>query len=186
VRLTAAGKTLTAPLTIKIDPRVHATQAELKGMFEEDRRLAEMVSTSASAALEVHSAREQIETLSKSAQPPVKDAVEKLDKELGELLSGHPPNPGGPGGEEQPGIDDVTGETAGLYEQVGSADAAPTAAQLKAADRESEELTEVLDRWQHAKETSIAALNRQLDAAHLPLLDLKKEPQTMPDSGDED
>jgi hypothetical protein len=44
------------------------------------------------------------------------------------------------------------------------ADAAPTAAQLKAADHASEELTEVLKRWQQAKESnSIPALNRQLE-----------------------
>jgi hypothetical protein len=187
VRLTAGGKVLTAPLTIKIDPRVHSTVAELESLFAEQSNLAEMVSKSASASLEVHSAREQLEALSKTAPSPVKDtpvlseAIDKLDKELGELLSGHP----NPGGEETPGLDDVAGESAGLYEQVGSADAAPTTAQLKAAEHSNEELTEVLNRWRHSKESSIPALNRQLDAAHLPLLNLEQKPQTMPEGGDE-
>jgi hypothetical protein len=76
--------------------------------------------------------------------------------------------------------------SAGLYDQVGLADASPTAAQLKAADHASEELTEVLNRWQQFKTVSIPALNRQLDAAHLPSLNLEQKPQTMPDGGDED
>jgi photosystem II stability/assembly factor-like uncharacterized protein len=187
VRLTAGGKVLTAPLTIRIDPRVHATAVELESLFVEQSKLAEMVSKSASASLEVHSAREQLEALSKTAPSPVKDApalseaIDKLDNELGELLSGHP----NPGGEETPGLDDVAGESAGLYEQVGSADAAPTTAQLKAAEHSNEELTEVLNRWQHSKETSIPALNRQLGAAHLPLVNLEQKPQTMPEGGDE-
>jgi hypothetical protein len=174
-------------LIVKMDPSVHATAAELERLFTEQSKLAEMVSKSASASLEVHSAREQLEALSKTVPSPVKnapalsEAIDKLDKELGELLSGHP----NPGGEETPGLDDVAGESAGLYEQVGLADAAPTAAQLKAAEHANEELTEVLNRWRHSKESSIPALNRQLDAAHLPLLNLEQKPQTMPEGGDE-
>jgi hypothetical protein len=188
VRLTAAGKVLTAPLTVKIDPRVHATPADLESLFSEQSKLARMVTDSASALLEVHSTKEQLESLSKTAPSPLKDApalseaIDKLDKELGELLSGHPNS----GAEEAPGLDEVAGESAALYEQVGSADAAPTAVQLKAAAHANEELTEILNRWKHSKESSIPALNHQLDAAHLPLLNLEQKPQNMPEGGDEE
>ncbi|MGA9669594.1 MAG: hypothetical protein WBQ94_10315, partial [Terracidiphilus sp.] len=100
----------------------------------------------------------------------------------GALLNGHLDS----GNEEAPGLDEVAGESSALYEQVGSADAAPTAAQLKAAEHANEELTEILNRWKHSKETAIPALNRQLDAAHLPLLNLEQKPRTVPESGDED
>jgi hypothetical protein len=30
------------------------------------------------------------------------------------------------------------------------------------------------------------ALNRQLEGAHLPVINLERKPQSMPDSGDED
>jgi photosystem II stability/assembly factor-like uncharacterized protein len=183
VRLIAGDKTLTAPLTVKIDPRVHATSADLQSLFASQMKLAAMVSTSAAASLEVHSAREQLETLSKSAQPQIKEAIETLDKELAGVLSGRA---GSTGGEAMPGLDDVAGESAALYEQVGMADAAPTAAQLKAADDTSEELAKALARWSKLKASSIPALNRQLEGAHLPTINLEQKPQTMPDSGDED
>ena len=183
VRLTVGGKALSAPFTIKIDPRVHATPADLQSLFEQQIKLAAMVSKSASASLEVHSAQEQLGALSKKVGPPLKDAVEKLDKELDDLLNGQK-KPGG--GEQSPGLDDVAGGSAGLYEQVGMADAAPTAAQVKATEHASEELTEVLKHWQHSKESSIPALNHQLEAAHLPPLNLEQKPATMPEGGDED
>jgi hypothetical protein len=189
VRLTANGKVLTAPLTIKMDPRVHATEAELESLFVEQSKLAAVVSKSAAAALEVHSAREQLEALSKSEQsaikeaPALKEAIDKLDKELGDLLKG-PEKPDG--GEKEPGLDAAAQESAGLYEEVGRADAAPTAAQTTAGEQVSEELAEVLKHWESTKTSSIPALNRQLDAAHLPVVNLEKKPETAPDDGDEE
>jgi len=183
VRLTAAGKVLTAPLTIKIDPRVHSTPAELQSLFAVQTKLAAMVTKSATASLEVHSAREQLDTLTKTAPPAIKDAIEAFDKELATVLSGRAKPTGG---EAQPGLDDVAGESAGLYEQVGMADAAPTAAQIKAADHAGEEATEADDHWQKVKTTSLPALKRQLEAAHLPIINLEQKPASMPDTGDED
>jgi photosystem II stability/assembly factor-like uncharacterized protein len=183
VKLTAGGKALSAPLTIKIDPRVHATPADLQSLFAQQSKLAAMVSQSAAASLQVHSAQEQLSALAKKVELPLKDAVEKLDKELDDLLNGQK-KPGG--GEQTPGLDDAAAESAGLYEQVGMADAAPTAAQVKATEHASEELTEVLKHWQQSKESSIPALNHQLEAAHLPPLNLEQKPQIMPEGGDED
>jgi photosystem II stability/assembly factor-like uncharacterized protein len=183
VRLTAGGKPLTAPLTVKIDPRVHATPIDLQALFVSQIKLAAMVTKSASASLEVHSAREQLWTLSKSAPSEIKTAIENLDKELAGVLSGRARPTGG---NAEPGLDDVAGESAGLYEQIGMADAAPTAAQLAAADHASEEVTEALKRWEKSRSTSIPALNRELEAAHLPVINLEQKPESMPDSGDED
>lgn len=183
VRLTAGGKTLAAPLTVRIDPRVHATPADLQSLFAAQAKLAAMVSKSASASLEVHSAREQLDAVSKTAQPPIKVAIENLDNELAAVLNDRANSAGT---EAVPGLDNVAGESAALYEQVGMADAAPTAAQLKAAIHADEELTVALAQWEKLKATSIPALNRQLEGAHLPALNLQQKPQSMPDSGDED
>jgi photosystem II stability/assembly factor-like uncharacterized protein len=183
VRLGAAGKILTASLAIKIDPRVHATSAELQALFTAQSKLAEMVSHTAAASLEAHSASEQLDALSKASQLPLKDSIDALDKELHVVLSGHP---NANGGEAAPGLDDVAGESAALYEQVGSADAAPTAAQLKAMEQASEEVKEALKGWEKSKAVSIPALNRQLQPAHLPVINLEQKPQSMPDAGDED
>jgi len=183
VRLTAGGKTMTAPLTVKMDPRVHATAAELQSLFVAQVKLADLMTKSATASLEAHSAEEQLDALAKSAQGAVKDAVDAAGKELAEVLSGHEKHTGG---EAEPGLDDVAGESAELYAQVGMADAAPTAAQSKAAAHAGEETAEVLKRWERVKHESIPALNRKLEGAHLPALNLEQKPQNMPESGDED
>ena len=183
VRLTVGGKVLTAPLAIKIDPRVHATLADLQSLFAAQVKLAAMVSKSATASLEAHSAREQLGMLMKSAEPAIKEEIENLDKELAEVLTGRVK---AGGGESEPGLDDVAGESAALYEQVGMADAAPTTAQLKAIEHASEEVSEALKHWDKSRSSSMPALNRQLEGAHLPAINLEQKPQSMPDSGDED
>jgi photosystem II stability/assembly factor-like uncharacterized protein len=182
VRLTADGKVVTAPLTIKMDPRVEATQANLTSLFTLESQLAGMVSNSSKASLEAHSIQEQIDKLSKNAEPPLKEALEKLDKELAALLNGADQSATV---KEKPGLDTLAGEAASLYSQVGDADAAPTAAQQHAVEHASEALSPVLQHWEQLK-GSIPELNHQLRSAQLPELNLEAKPQTMPEGGDLD
>jgi len=188
VRLTAGGKVLTAPLTIKMDPRVHATAVDLASLFAAQSKLAAVLTPSSTAALQAHSAQQQLSSLKKNADPAISEAaisvaIDKLDKQLSNLLSGQPKSATA---EAVPGLDAVAGGAGGLYEQVGSADAAPTAAQMSAANHVSEQSSQALKRWQDVKATSIPALNKMLQAAHLPTLNLNEKPETMPDEGDED
>ena len=183
VRLTVAGKVFEAPLTIKMDPRVKASSGELESLFKLEFSLSSMVNFSAEAALEAHSIREQIEKVSKSASPLLKEALDRHDKELEALLEGKRTEDGA---EAEPGIDGVAGEAASLYAQVGMADASPTSAQQQASDHAREEQAEVLEQWQRWKSSTMPALNHQLTAAHLPVIHPQQRPENMPDSGDED
>ena len=182
IRLTAGGKELTEPLTIRMDPRVTASSADLASLFKSDYELYGLASSSAKAALEAHSAREQIEKDSQNASADLKATLEQHDKQIEALLSGTE-KPGEAGGE--PGLDGVAGETSALYMEIGQADAAPTAAQQSAAAHLDEESREVMRRWDSLK-TTIPELNRKLSAAHLPAVNLGQSPASMPESGDED
>ncbi len=183
IRLTANGKTLTAPLTVKMDPRVTATRADLDSLFRLESRLAAVLTGSAKADLEAHSAREQIEKLKTNAAADMKESLEKQDQELGALLSGKEKSAGREG---EPGLDDVAEEVAGLYGQVGQADAAPTAAQQAAGEHLAAESEEVLEHWERMKSISLPALNRKLTAAGMPAINLERKPENMPEGGDED
>jgi photosystem II stability/assembly factor-like uncharacterized protein len=183
VRLTANGKTLSAPVTVKMDPRVMASREELEAMFRLESQLAGALDESARADLEAHSAREQIEKLGKSAGADTKESLEQQDKALEALLTGQEKAGDREAG---PGLDNVAGEAAGLYGQVGQADAAPTAAQQAAGTKLAAESKEVLEKWQQIKNTSLPALNRKLSAAGLPPINLERKPETMPEGGDED
>jgi photosystem II stability/assembly factor-like uncharacterized protein len=188
VRLTAGGKTVTAPLMIRMDPRVQATEADLAELFRLESGLADMVSRSSAASLEAHTVREQLEHVPKSTPPAT--TVEALDKRLDALLDGGETagtEKQAPGKQEQePGLDELTAEVGSLYAQVGQADAVPTSAQQQAVAHASGELSEVLRRWDSLRNSSIPALNKQLRGANLPELNLELRPQTVPESGDED
>ena len=183
VRLTAGGKVLTAPLVVKMDPRVKATPAELLAMHTAETKLAGLTSESAEAALEAHSLREQIAKLKKDAPAGVKASLDASDKQLQALLDGKQKTAGS---EEVPGLDEVSGEDAGLYAQVGQVDAAPTVAQQKAAAHAGEETEEALRSWNTWKQSDLPKLNSELTAAHLAQLNLQQRPETMPEGGDED
>jgi photosystem II stability/assembly factor-like uncharacterized protein len=183
VRLTVDGKVLSAPLVVKMDPRVKVTSADLVALHTAESKLAALTSSTAEASLEAHSLREQIAKLSKDAPAPLKASLEQSDKQLELLLSGKEKSAST---EEVPGLDDVSGEAASLYTQVGQADAAPTVAQQKAAAHAGEETAEALRSWNTWKDTLLPQLNSQLRAAHLSELNLNQRPETMPEGGDED
>jgi len=183
VRLTAGGKVLTSTVTVKADPRVPVTKAELESLFQAQTKLAATLSRSSEASLEAHSIREQLQKLDAASKPELKDALASFEKELGALLSG---TRTASGTEETPGLDGLAGEAGGLYGEVGGADAAPTAALNKAIDHTGEESVEVLRAWGQFKGKSLPAMNDKLRAAGLPAISLQEKPLDMPDSGDED
>ncbi len=183
VRLSANGKVLTEPLTVKLDPRVNVPRADLESLFKTESQLADAVTRSAEADLEAHSIREQIAKLSKTATGDVKDALEKQDKDLSGMLNGKEK---APGVEEEAGLDEVTGHAQGLYAQVGQADAAPTVAQQKAAEKAAAELNEVMGKWARMKSAAIPELNRRLSGAGMETIHPERRPETMPEGGDED
>jgi cysteinyl-tRNA synthetase len=183
IRLTVNGKVLTAPLTVKIDPRVTASTADLASLFRLQSNLSQSVNRSAKADLEAHSAREQIQKLASNAAAELKDPLEKQAKAIAALLDAQEKSANS---EEQPGLDDVADEALGLYEQVGQADAAPTAAQQSSSEHVGRETAQAVERWEQMKNSSLPALNRKLGEAHLPAIDLERRPETMPEGGDED
>jgi hypothetical protein len=166
-----------------MDPRVKVTEEELKTLFALENKLSGWVDASAQATLEAHSIEEQIGKLKPVAPAAVKDALEKLDKELAKLIAGTPKTDSSAA---ETGLDDVAGAAGGLYGAVGQADAAPTVAQKQACEETGKELGKVLHAWEGLKASSLAGVNSALHTAGLPELNLKQSPENMPDDGDED
>ena len=183
VRLEANGKTLWSTLHVKMDPRVDNPLADLEALFATESRLASMVTKSAEADMQAHSVHEQIESIAQKAPQEVKELLEKCDKRVTALTSGESDSAKK---EDAKGLDDVTGEVASLYAQVGQADAAPTDAQRSAVEQVSREEDEALRAWTQLTTTTIPDLNRRLSTMRLPIIDLQQRPTSMPQSGDED
>ncbi len=179
VRLTAGGRTATAPLTVKMDPRIRASNEDLIARFDLETRLASGLSSGSEASLQARSLREQIQRLSKRVPAALEAPLMSLDHSLSTLLDGSD-------GGANPGLEALTGAAAALYSQVGQVDARPTAAQNAAVARTSEGLAAMLRIWGQVKAASLPSTNAQLRAAHLEELSLLLQPKTIPAGGDEE
>jgi hypothetical protein len=173
VRLTVDGKSQTAPLLVKMDPRVHATAAEIEQLHAAQTKLADRMDELGKADLEAHSVMEQVSAAKGAELAGFSAAVKKALDGAGE-------------GKEPAGLDEASDEAGELYGQVQGADAAPTAAWLKAAAHAEEEGEEALHGWEAFKRTEIPKINDALAKAGAPAIDLKREPKEMPDHGDEE
>ena len=177
VRMTAGGKTLTAPLTIKNDPRVKVTAVALQQQLQLVTRLSSLLNDSSQALIQAKAVKEQLQKL--QANGAAAEAAKSLEQKLTELLDGsEAPNAG-------PGLSDANETVSSLYNTVGQADAAPTAAQAEASETIGKQLPALLQRWQAiAKE--IPALNQQLKGAGQPEINPEAKPSHEDEGMDEE
>ena len=179
VRLTVDGHSESAPLEVKMDPRVHTSATDLEALHAAQATMAASLDALAKADLAGHSVTEQIDSpqnASLSAQLAQFGAALKI------LLDGTGPN----AAKRLPGIDEVTAEATQLYSELQQADGAPTAALLAAAAHVEMEGREVLPGWEDFLQKQLPALNLQLRNAHRPAIDPARQPDNMPEQGDED
>jgi len=166
VRLTVDGKTSTAPLTIKMDPRVKISAAGLQKKFQAETRMASIMTESAQALLQGGSIRAQLEKLSAQANGSAKDALEATGKKLTTLLGAAPGFLAPPSPEST--LSRLNGQAGTLYAQVWQADAEPTSSQIEALLAVEKDSGEVTKRWAEFKNTDLPALNRQLRESKIP------------------
>jgi hypothetical protein len=177
VRLTVDGKVSSAPLTVKMDPRVKTTVAGLEKKFRAETQLASIMTESAQALIQAGSIRAQVEKLSaqanSSTNPSTKDAIEAFGKRLTALL-------GAPGGFFAPPSAEVTlgrvnGAAGTLYGQLWPVDAEPTSSQMEALSTTEHEGSDVLKRWSEFKNADLPALNRMLRESKVPEVQLEAD-----------
>jgi photosystem II stability/assembly factor-like uncharacterized protein len=185
VRLTVNGNSSTQPLTIKMDPRVNTSAEGLAQLFQQQSRLAAMMSESSEAVVQAHSAQEQLQKVVGQASGSLADAISALDKKIGALVGAGggffaPPSP-------NPTLARANGEASALYGGLARGDYTPTAAQSAAAKAAAESFEPLHKKWQEVKAKDIPALNQQLQAAHLPEIRLASPvPEPADDSDDID
>ena len=177
VKLTAGGKSLTASLTVKMDPRVKTPAAGIEQQFEMERKLASMITRSAEAIHQARAAQEQIEKLTHDASGPLVEQLAALQKKIQAALAGGP---------AETTLTTVNGQVSALYGDVDSADAAPTAAQVAAMDKIGRDFPGVMASWSKLTATDITELNRQLKAAKLPEIQLNAKPAHEEEADDSD
>jgi hypothetical protein len=184
VRLTAEGKSQTAPLELKLDPRVKISQGDLEKQFKLQMDVRDQLNRVYEAVNQIQDVREQVEGLKKRLGPgdsskALLDAAGGLDAKL---IAVRDPliNLKISANEDSlayvPGLDT---RLAFLSISVaGFSDAAPTESQYQIFDKLKKQTEEYLARWEQVRSTDIAAFQKLaadqgIHAIHVP--DVKSE-----------
>jgi photosystem II stability/assembly factor-like uncharacterized protein len=176
VRLIANDQTLSAPLVIKMDPRVTTPSAGLKEQFDLSMRLANAITTSSEAVRHARSVQEQLAERMETASGSILDAIKHLNAKVADVLrTSDSDSTPSLAGENQNAID--------LYKDVEKTDAAPTVAQVFVATQIERNLTPLLMNWRQMELTDITELNHKLTASGMK--EIRPElPPTQPETGE--
>ena len=175
VRLTALGKSYTAPLEIVADPRLSVTQADLTKQFELLLKIRDSLSTTNDTILQIRSLREQIDTVNNHVgSDPQNKAIVEAGKALNKKMTN---------------VEEILVQTkaksgqdvlnypvrlnnhfAALGGVVGSASTAPTQQSYEVYDLLTKQLNEQMAKWQEIVSTDIPAYNNLVRQHEVPAL----------------
>ncbi len=148
VKLTVAGQSYTAPLTVRMDPRVKTSAADWQKNFDLQSQLSSLINRGTHALRRAKSLTEQIDELAKVPAAPAADlaAFKTKVQAANDALAG------------------PTGEAGDLYGNLDHADTVPTVAQTAAGAKLAAELHDAYEAWEKLLSTDLPALNAKLKA----------------------
>jgi photosystem II stability/assembly factor-like uncharacterized protein len=188
VKLTVDGKAYTQPLTVRMDPRIKASEADLRKQFEMEAGSVEGMNETYEALQQVRALQPQLADRAGKAKGALADSLNALDKQLAEMegssqgsFFGVPQS-----GKRPENLSTLNQHFGQLLTVVDSADAAPTT-QASAAYLELENsLEQLVAQWKEVRDGDLPGLNASLKKAHLEELDSNKRSATPPGGSDED
>ena len=182
VKLTAAGKTISVPLVVKMDPRVKTSAADLERQFQLASKLATGVGEFSAAVARADDLQKQIAARSKEAAGNVEvaSALAELEKKVGAVAGSGASGGFGFFGFAVPGNEPTTlrqasaalGSLLGIVE---SADVAPSADAAAASEKWEAAGKTTLARWDTIQTKDLAQVNSLLEKAHLRALKTGEE-----------
>jgi len=173
-RLTVNGKSSTTPFTVRLDPRIKISAADLEKKFQTERKLASMLDQTSKAVAQAASIREQLRKITQQSSGASLDAVKNFENKLAEVSGAPGGSPAPPS--QAPALSRVNGDAETLYGQVWQVDAAPTTAQTQATASSEHDVSQAMQRWESLKSTDLATLNRALHDANLPEVKIESDP----------
>jgi hypothetical protein len=163
VTLTTGGKAFSQPLTVAMDPRVKTSAADLQEQFDLSWKLYQLRLKLAPIGKKFDDIAEQLTKLrAKAAERP--DITQKLEALAQTFMKFGPPHP-------RPGAPPslfILESTTRLFNEIESADAAPTAAVKTAVADLETKVGPVMDAWHRLLESDLPTLNQQLKQAGFP------------------
>ena len=171
VQLSVDGKTYSAPLDVKMDPRVKTSPVALRQQLTLETQIMQAMWDSYQSVQEIRELRTQLNDLKTkltgdASAKPVLDAIAALDKKAAELVAVEQTYP--PVGVVSAAA--LNGALGSLLVLVDSADRAPTAQAATAFETYSKLLQQQLAKWAALKTQDIPALNTLLQQRQLPTI----------------
>ena len=167
VRLTAGGKSLTQPLTVRMDPRVKTPLADLRQQFAVAQELTVAIRQDSVALAQVRALRAELRAARERGGASVAEGISALDAKAVALEGG---GAGGRGGAAGNSFTALNGELGTLYGIIHGSDRAPTTQALAAVADVQRQLTALLASWSTLRSKDVPALSAQLERAGLPRL----------------
>ncbi|MGH9703799.1 MAG: glycosyl hydrolase, partial [Candidatus Acidiferrales bacterium] len=164
VKLTVSGKSYTAPLEVKEDPRIEASQADLEKQLDLALKIRDRVSAGHDAVNQIRSVRAQIDALKKRLDGNEKDkavlsAADELNKKMSAIES-QIIQPKSKSNQDPLNYPIMTADQLmALASTVESGEGTPTAASYTVFDELSKQLDDQLAKWKEIQEKDLAALN---------------------------
>jgi photosystem II stability/assembly factor-like uncharacterized protein len=162
VVLSVNGQEYRQPLTVRSDPRISASEADLRAQLALEQKLAQAMDVSYQAWEQVHAARTALAEDRKSlTAKDALDSVKKLDDALGALEDGDP---------QRLGFGPLNRDLGRLLTMAGSGDARPAQTLYAAAQEGCANLNQALTRWQDLSQHDFVSFNALLQKAGKPEL----------------
>jgi hypothetical protein len=168
IELRVGGQTLRQPLTVELDPRVHASPKDLSDQLDLAHRISQGMKASSDAFYQVAELRkalgERKDALKQSASQQTTDAIANFEKKIDAVDKGT---------KRAPGFGPVNRDLSRLIFSVESADMAPADTVHSSVLQSCDALDKDLANWKLLNEQDLAAFNEVLAAnkqAPLPIL----------------
>ncbi len=152
VRLTADGRSLTQPLTVRMDPRVRTAMADLRRQLVLSRRMVAGVGRANDALARLRTLRDSLRARRVEAPAPLARAIDSVEAGAATLE-------GSAGG--------LSAQLLRLYDILEGADRAPTSQAVAAIAERDRALAGLEAAWRRFREGPLARLDARLRAAGL-------------------
>jgi photosystem II stability/assembly factor-like uncharacterized protein len=156
VELSVGGQKLRQPLTLKMDPRLHASNEDLQSLLDLEQKITRGMAVSFDAFHQVASLRAALAERKKDAG--MEEAAAALEKKIDAVEEGT---------RTAPGVGPVNRDLARLANSVQSADVRPGETAIAAVEEKCKSLDAVLTLWGNLNQQDVAAFNIKLQAQKL-------------------
>lgn len=175
LKLSVGGQSYTAPIEVKLDPRMTTSADDLKAQFDLDLKIRDRVTEAHDAVNQMRDLRSQLEALRKrlagdDAHKDLTSAAKDLSNKMTDLEA-RIIQPKSKSSEDPLNFPiQVADQLQALGSTVNSADAAPTQASYAVFEELNQRLDAELAKWKEIEEKDLPAFNEQVQKENIPVV----------------